>query len=95
MSPGSCRPPRTPRHNPAAQAGIGSLKTRVCHEACRHGRLGQWTRDDGEAVRPQINDTQRPVLREAGTKRIAAKLGLESTLRPHGRPRKKRAEDDS
>ena len=53
-------PPRTPRYNGGVEAGNGSVKTRTCQEAARHGRIGCWTCDDLEAVRLQANLTARP-----------------------------------
>ena len=53
-------PPRTPWYNGAIEAGIGSLRTRVHHEAARHGRPALWTCDDLEAARRQANRTARP-----------------------------------
>jgi hypothetical protein len=53
-------PPRTPRYNGGVEAGNGSVKTRTCQEAVRHGRIGCWTCDDLEAVRLQANLTARP-----------------------------------
>jgi transposase InsO family protein len=53
-------PPRTPRYNGAAEAGIGSLKTRTQTHAVRQGRPGWWTWDDVEAARAEANATARP-----------------------------------
>jgi transposase InsO family protein len=56
-------PPRTPKYNGAAEAGIGSIKTRAHYESVRHGRPGHWTCDDVEAAVQQANDTARPLGR--------------------------------
>ncbi|HEV3025157.1 MAG TPA: transposase family protein [Pirellulales bacterium] len=53
-------PPRTPRYNGAAEAGIGSLKTRTETHSVRQGRPGCWTWDDVEAARAEANATARP-----------------------------------
>jgi transposase InsO family protein len=53
-------PPRTPRYNGAAEAGIGSLKTRTETHSVRQGRPGWWTWDDVEAARAEANATARP-----------------------------------
>jgi len=53
-------PPRTPRYNGAAEAGIGSLKTRTETHAVRQGRPGWWTCDDAEAARAEANATAHP-----------------------------------
>lgn len=50
-------PPRTPRYNGSAEAGIGSLKTRAHYESARNDRPGHWTCDDIEAARLQANLT--------------------------------------
>lgn len=55
-----CSPGYYPRYNGAIEAGIGSLKTHVWHEAARHGRPGHWTCDDLEAARLKANETSRP-----------------------------------
>ena len=47
-------PPCTPRYNGAAEAGIGSFKTRLFYRAMAHGTEG-WTSDDAEAARQQGN----------------------------------------
>jgi hypothetical protein len=51
-------PPRTPRYNGAAEAGIGSFKTRTFYQAVRHGTR-EWTSDDAEAARQQCNQSVR------------------------------------
>ncbi len=53
-------PPRTPKYNGSAEAGIGSIKTRAHYESVRHGRPGHWTCDDVEAAVQQANETARP-----------------------------------
>jgi transposase InsO family protein len=53
-------PPRTPRYNGAAEAGIGSLKTRTETHAVRQGRPGWWTWDDVAAAQAEANATARP-----------------------------------
>lgn len=53
-------PKAMPQYNGAAEAGIGSIKTRAEHEAARHGRPGEWTCDDVEAARMMANETARP-----------------------------------
>ena len=52
-------PPCTPRYNGSAEAGIGSLKTRIFYQAIRHGAY-DWTSDDVEAARQQANCAVRP-----------------------------------
>ena len=53
-------PPRTPRYNGAVEAGNGSLKSHTFFEACRYGRGGNYTSDDLELARQQLNHTLRP-----------------------------------
>jgi len=53
-------PPYYPPYNGAIEAGIGSLKTHVLHEAARRGRMCYWTCDDVEAGRLIANETSRP-----------------------------------
>lgn len=53
-------PPRTPRYNGSAEAGVGSIKTRTFEQAVLHGRSTQWTSDDVEAARGGLNATLRP-----------------------------------
>jgi hypothetical protein len=53
-------PPDLPEYNGACEAGIGSMKTRTHHQACRGDRPGAWTCDDAEAARMQANATARP-----------------------------------
>jgi putative transposase len=53
-------PPRTPRYNGAAEAGIGSLKTRTETHATRQGRPGHWTWDDVAQAQLEANATARP-----------------------------------
>lgn len=43
-------PPGTGRYNGGAEAGIGSLKTRIFYQAIDHGTWG-WTFDDVAAAR--------------------------------------------
>lgn len=50
-------PPRTPRYNGSAEAGIGSIKTRAHYQSARNDRPGQWSCDDIEAARLQANTT--------------------------------------
>jgi hypothetical protein len=64
-------PPRTPNYNGAAEAGIGSIKTRAHHIAAHHGRTGQWTCDDVEAARLLANATARPWGHAAPTPQTA------------------------
>src|SRR5262249_51455063 len=52
--------PDVPEYNGGCEAGIGSMKTRTHHQACRHGRPGAWTCEDAEAARLQANETARP-----------------------------------
>ncbi|MCW8131347.1 MAG: hypothetical protein KIS92_13445 [Planctomycetota bacterium] len=49
-----------PKYNGGIEAGIGSLKTRIHHEAVRHEHPGEWTCDDVEAGRLQANELARP-----------------------------------
>jgi transposase InsO family protein len=53
-------PPYWPRYNGAAEAGIGSLKTRTHYHAARHDRAGQWSCDDVAAAQAEANATARP-----------------------------------
>lgn len=53
-------PPATPRYNGAAEAGIGSLKTRTEVHAIGCGRPGQWTWDDVAHAQLEANATARP-----------------------------------
>jgi putative transposase len=53
-------PPYYPRYNGAAEAGIGSLKTRTEHHAARHDRPAQWTCDDVAFAQDEANATARP-----------------------------------
>jgi transposase InsO family protein len=53
-------PPRLPKYNGAAEAGIGSIKTRAHHESARNDRPGEWTCDDVEGARQQANQMARP-----------------------------------
>ena len=53
-------PPRLPRYNGAVEAGNGSLKSHAFIEACRYGRGSNYTSDDLELARQQLNCTQRP-----------------------------------
>ncbi len=53
-------PPRTPRYNGSAEAGIGSMKTRTHHRAGRRGCPGEWSCEDAEAARQEANETARP-----------------------------------
>ena len=52
-------PPRLPRYNGSAEAGNGSLKWRTHCQAVVHGRDDDWTSDDVEAARQQLNTTLR------------------------------------
>lgn len=60
-------PPYLPSYNGAAEAGIGSLKTRIHYESARHDRPGQWTSNDVETARLMANETTRPHGRLCGT----------------------------
>lgn len=51
-----------PQYNGSVEAGMGPLKTKMYHEAMRHGRSGEWSSDDLEHARWQINTAPRPVL---------------------------------
>lgn len=53
-------PPYFPRYNGAAEAGIGSLKTRTANQATLQGRPGQWTHDDVAAAQDDANANARP-----------------------------------
>jgi hypothetical protein len=53
-------PPYFPRYNGAAEAGIGSLKSRAHLEAARHGHPCEWNCDDLEAARLQANEQAKP-----------------------------------
>ena len=53
-------PPYWPRYNGAAEAGIGSLKSRTQYHAARHDRPAQWTCDDVAAAQAEANATARP-----------------------------------
>jgi transposase InsO family protein len=53
-------PPYCPRYNGAAEAGIGSLKTRSEHHAARHDRPAAWTCDDVAYAQDEANATARP-----------------------------------
>lgn len=53
-------PPRLPRYNGAAEAGIRSLKSRTEQHASRYARPGQWTHDDVAFAQDQANATARP-----------------------------------
>ena len=64
-------PPRTPKYNGAAEAGIGALKTRAHHESARWDRVGEWTCDDVELARMQSNVEGRPGGLELATPDLA------------------------
>ena len=53
-------PTYTPEYNGAAEAGIGSLKTRTETHATRLGRPGHWTADDVALAQAEANATARP-----------------------------------
>jgi len=53
-------PPYYPRYNGAAEAGIGSLKTRTEYHAARHDRPAQWTCEDVAYAQAEANATARP-----------------------------------
>ena len=53
-------PARLPRYNGSAEAGNGSLKTRMHYQAVANGRGSEPTSDDVEAARAQLNHTLRP-----------------------------------
>jgi hypothetical protein len=53
-------PPDVPEYNGACEAGIGSMKTRTHHQACRHGRPRAKTCEDAEPARLQANETAPP-----------------------------------
>jgi hypothetical protein len=57
--PSLLSPPLTPRYNGSAEAGIGSLKTRVFYQAAQHG-VYDWTSDDVECARQQASLLTRP-----------------------------------
>lgn len=48
-------PPRTPRYNGAAEAGIGTLKLLTHHRSVREGRSLRWTPEDLDAARSIAN----------------------------------------
>lgn len=53
-------PPYFPRYNGAAEAGIGSLKTRTEAQAVFQGHPGHWTWNDVATAQLQANATARP-----------------------------------
>jgi hypothetical protein len=53
-------PPRCPSYNGSIEAGIGSLKTRTYHHACRDDHPHIWTTDDVEEARVEANALSRP-----------------------------------
>ena len=53
-------PPYTPRYNGAAEAGIGSLKSRTENHASRSGHPGYWTYDNVAFAQAEANATARP-----------------------------------
>ena len=53
-------PPYFPRYNGAAEAGIGSLKTRTELQAVLQGHPAHWTWNDTAAAQAQANATSRP-----------------------------------
>jgi transposase InsO family protein len=53
-------PPYFPRYNGAAEAGIGSLKTRTEAQAVLQGHPGHWTWNDAATAQLQANATARP-----------------------------------
>ena len=53
-------PPRTPRYNGAAEAGIGGIKVRTLCIAAAHDRPDCWMCDDVEAARIEGNRDARP-----------------------------------
>jgi transposase InsO family protein len=60
-------PPRTPRYNGAAEAGIGGLKARIQRLATVAGRAGRWTCEDVERARCLGNAHGRPFGRDEPT----------------------------
>lgn len=54
-SPAGC-----PSYNGAAECGIGGLKVRAHYASARHDRVGEWTCDDVETARCQMNALGRP-----------------------------------
>lgn len=53
-------PPYFPRYNGAAEAGIGSLKTRTENQATLQGHPGSWTMDDVAVAQDDANANARP-----------------------------------
>jgi hypothetical protein len=53
-------PPRTPRYNGSAQAGIGALKAYALAIAAAHARPDCWSCQDLEAARVEANRDGRP-----------------------------------
>jgi transposase InsO family protein len=53
-------PARTPSYNGAAECGIGSLKTKSHYISALNDRVGEWTCDDVEQAKRQMNRLGRP-----------------------------------
>jgi transposase InsO family protein len=53
-------PAYTPQYNGAAEAGIGSLKTRTERHAARNGHPGVWTADDAARAQAEANALAHP-----------------------------------
>jgi hypothetical protein len=60
-------PPRMPRYNGSVEAGIGSMKARLCAAAAARGRAGEPTLDDLEEARLEANAWSRPRGRNGPT----------------------------
>ena len=53
-------PALTPRYNGSVEASNGWLKTNIFHQAISHGRGSNWTTDDVESARCNLNAAMRP-----------------------------------
>jgi transposase InsO family protein len=53
-------PARTPSYNGAAECGIGGVKTQAHYISALNDRVGEWTCDDIEQARRQMNQLGRP-----------------------------------
>ena len=80
--------PLTPGYNTCVEAGSGSLKPRIFHQADSHG--GNWTSDDVEAAGSQLNAALRlwgPLGLRPLERREAIRRGLQQLGRnPAGGP---------